>query len=98
MTETTAIRRRREIEFLSRELFTQAQVLMTAVGDLVPAELASGGGELIDGTPLRAVADRLEESLLCFNLLQEELGLPQDVEPRYGRFFIGGCGAGRSPK
>ena len=50
MTETTAMRRRREIEFLARELFRQAQDLVTAVGDLVPAELAAGGGgELVEG-------------------------------------------------
>jgi hypothetical protein len=79
MTETTAMRRRREIDFLARELFRQAQDLMTAVGDLVPAELAAGGGELAEGTPMRAVADRLDEALLCFDLLQQELGLPADA-------------------
>jgi hypothetical protein len=89
MTETTAMRRRREIEFLARELFRQAQDLVTAVGDLVPAELAAGGGELADGAPLRAVAERLDEALLCFNLLQEELGLPAGAEPRYGRLLPG---------
>lgn len=87
MTETTAMRRRREIEFLARELYRQAQDLLTAVGDLVPAELAGGGGELAEGTPLRAVADRFDEALLCFNLLQQELGLPEGTEPRYGRLF-----------
>jgi hypothetical protein len=87
MTETTAMRRRREIDFLARELFRQAQDLMTAVGDLVPAELASGGGELAEGTPMRAVADRLDEALLCFDLLQQELGLPAGTAPRYGRLL-----------
>jgi hypothetical protein len=85
MTETTAKRRRREIEFLARELFRQAQDLMTAVGDLVPAELATGGGELAEGSPLRAVADRLDDAMQCFNLLQEELGLPEGAGPRFGR-------------
>jgi hypothetical protein len=94
MTETTAMRRRREIEFLARELFVRAQDLVTAVGDLVPAELAAGGGELVDGTPLRAVAERLDEALLCFDLLQEELGLPAGAEPRYGRMLGEGQGVG----
>ena len=85
MTETTATRRRREIEFLARELFRQAQDLMTAVGDLVPAELAAGDGTLAEGTPLRAVADRLDESILCFDLLQQELGLPPGSGRHYGR-------------
>ena len=87
MTETTAMRRRREIEFLARELFRQTQDLVTAVGDLIPAELAGGGGELIEGTPLRAVAQQLDDALLCFDLLQQELGLPAGAEPRYGRFL-----------
>ena len=87
MTETTAMRRRREIEFLSRELYRQAEELLTAVGDLVPAELASGGGELAEGTPMRAVADRLDEALLCFDLLQQELGLPPSTAPRYARLL-----------
>jgi hypothetical protein len=30
----------------------------------------SGGGELAEGAPMRAVADRLDEALLCFDLLQ----------------------------
>ena len=98
MTETTAMRRRREIEFLARELFGQMERLVTAVGDLVPAELAAGSGELADGTPLRAVADQLDEALLCFDLLQEELGLPAGAEPRYGRLFGGDRGALPAPK
>jgi hypothetical protein len=81
------MRRRREIEFLARELFGQAQGLLTAVGDLVPAELAAGDGELADGSPLQAVAERLDDALLCFDLLQQELGLPAGVEPRYGRLL-----------
>ena len=97
MTETTTMRRRREIEFLARELFRQSQDLMTAIGDLVPAELAAGGGELADGTPLRAVADRLDDAMQCFNLLQEELGLPEGAGPRYGRMLGAGHGAGRTP-
>jgi hypothetical protein len=80
-----AMRRRREIEFLARELFRQAQGLLTAVGDLVPAELAAGDGELADGSPLRSVAGQLDDALLCFNLLQQELGLPAGAEPRYAR-------------
>jgi hypothetical protein len=94
MTETMAVRRRREIEFLARELFGQAQGLMTAIGDLVPAELAAGGGELADGAPLRAVADQLDDALRCFDLLQEELGLPAGAGPRYGRFLRGARPAG----
>jgi hypothetical protein len=90
MTETMAMRRRREIEFLARELFKRAQEVLTAVGDLVPAELAAGTGELADGTPLLAVAEQLDGTLLCFNLLQEELGLPAGSEPRYGRLVDGG--------
>lgn len=86
MTETMAMRRRREIELLARELFVQVQDLVAAVGDLVPAELAAGVGELAEGSPLRAVADRLDDAMLCFDLLQEELGLPTGAGPRYGRF------------
>jgi hypothetical protein len=96
MTETMAVRRRREIEFLARELFGQVQGLMTAVGDLVPAELAAGDGELADGAPLRAVAEQLDDALKCFDLLQEELGLPADGEPRYGRLLGESGDAGRA--
>ena len=81
-----------EIEFL-RELYRQAQDLLTAVGDLVLAELAAGNGELAEGTPLRAVADRLDEALLCFDLLQQELGLPEGTGPRYGRMRTRGMTA-----
>ena len=81
------MRRRREIEFLARELFGQAQGLLTAVGDLVPAELAAGDGELAEGSPLRAVADQLDNAILCFNLLQHELGLPASAAPRYERLM-----------
>jgi hypothetical protein len=93
MTEAMAVRRRREIEFLARDLFAQAQGLMTAIGDLVPAELAGSDGELADGTPLRAVAEQLDDALLCFDLLQEELGLPAGARPRYGRLLGEGGGA-----
>jgi hypothetical protein len=96
-TMTMAVRRRREIEFLARELFGQAQALMTAIGDLVPAELAAGVGDLADGAPLRSVADQLDDALLCFDLLQEELGLPSGVGPRYGPLLVGGVGVGQSP-
>jgi hypothetical protein len=95
MTETMAMRRRREIEFLARELFGQAQALMTAIGDLVPAELAAGVGDLADGAPLRSVADQLDDAMLCFDLLQEELGLPAGVGPRFGGSLGGGRGASR---
>jgi hypothetical protein len=95
MIEAMAVRRRREIEFLARDLFAQAQGLMTAVGDLVPAELAGSDGELVDGTPLRAVAEQLDGALLCFDLLQEELGLPAGARPRYGR-LLGESGAARA--
>jgi hypothetical protein len=97
MTETMAVRRRREIEFLARELFGQAQALMTAVGDLVPAELAAGVGDLADGAPLRSVADQLDDAMLCFDLLQEELGLPTGAGPRFGRLLVGGGGVGQCP-
>ncbi len=82
MTETT-MRRRREVEFLARELYRQAQELLTAIGDLVPAELATGDGTLSDGSPLGTVADRLDELMLCFDLVQQELGLPDGIEPRF---------------
>jgi hypothetical protein len=97
MTETTtataAARRRREIAFLARELSDQAQGVVRAVGDLVPGELAGGDGELRAGTALEAVAQRLDEALACFDLLQEELGRPGDREPRY-RGLLGGLGSG----
>ena len=95
MTETMAVRRRREIEFLSRGLFGQVQGLVTAVGDLVPAELAAGDGGLADGAPLRAVAEQLDDALRCFDLLQEELGLLAGGQPRHGRLLGEACGAGQ---
>ena len=70
---TPAIRRRREIEFLSRELIQHARDLMTAVVGLVPNELAASSVDLTEGTPMRCVADRLDETRLCFELLREEL-------------------------
>ena len=97
MTETMAVRRRREIEFLARDLFGQAQGLVAAVGDLVPAELAAAGGEPADGSPLHAVARQLDDALLCFDLLQEELGLPSGAEPRYRRLLGGAQGVGQTP-
>jgi hypothetical protein len=92
-TTTMAARRGREIAFLARELFQQVQGVLGAVGDLVPAELASGAGELEGNPALRAVAERLDEALACFDLLQEELGLPLGREPRYRRLLAGGDGA-----
>ncbi len=87
MTTTTATpmaaRRRKEIAFLAHDLFGRMQDLAAAVGDLVPSELAAGDGTLTEGHPLAAVADQLDEALLCFDLLQEELGLPAGVAPRY---------------
>jgi hypothetical protein len=97
MTETTAMRRRREVEFLARELYRQAQDLLTAVGDLIPAELAAGDGTLPDGAPLRAVADRLDEAMLCFDLVQQELGLPEGMEPRYGPMLAARDGVAPGP-
>ena len=72
--------------------------MLTAVGDLVPAELAAGGGELADDSLLRAVAERLDDALLCFDLLQEELGLPSGAGPRYGGLLGGGRNAGPAPR
>src|SRR5262249_57601966 len=107
MTETmttTVARRRREIAFLARELDQQVQGVLSAVGDLVPAELAAGAGQLEGNPPLRAVAERLDDALTCFGLLQEELGLPLGRGPRYRRVVGagggggggGGCGGGRA--
>jgi hypothetical protein len=84
-------RRYREIQFLARELFQQAEAVLNAIGDLVPAELAAGAGELGDNPPLKAVAERLDDALVCFGLLQEELGLPAGREPRYRRLLVGGA-------
>jgi len=64
--------------------------VLGAVGDLVPAELAAGAGELEGNGSLRAVAERLDDVLTCFGLLQEELGLPAGVAPWYRRFLSGG--------
>jgi hypothetical protein len=86
---TTAARRRQEIAFLARELYQQVQGVLGAVGDLVPAELAAGTGELEGNGALRAVAERLDDALTCFGLLQEELGLPAGREPRSRRFLTG---------
>jgi hypothetical protein len=91
MSETTAAaRRRREIEFLARELSDQARGVLKAVEDLVPAELAAGDGELGVGTPLGVVAQQLDDALTLFDLLQEELGLPAGGEPRYRRLLRDG--------
>jgi hypothetical protein len=103
MTEAMAVRRRREIEFLARELFAQAQGLLTAVGDLVPAELAAGAGDLAPHpsggpAPLRAVAERLDDTLRCFDLLQEEIGLPAGAGPRYGRLLDAVRDVGPAPR
>jgi hypothetical protein len=92
-TMTTAARRRREIAFLARELFEQSRGVLNAVGDLVPAELAAGESELGDHAALQAVAERLDDALRSFDLLQEELGLPLGREPRYRRFLAGGDAA-----
>jgi hypothetical protein len=97
MAETMAMRRRREIEFLARDLFGQAQALMTAIGDLVPAELSAGEGELTAGSPMRAVAEQLDDAMLCFGLLQEEIGLPASGGSRCGRLPGGNCGSGPEP-
>jgi hypothetical protein len=39
---------------------------------------------------MRAVADWFDEAMLCFDLLQQELGLPAGAEPRYARLLDGG--------
>jgi hypothetical protein len=83
-------RRCREIEFLAGEFSRQAQGVLKAIGDLVPAELAAGDGELAVGRPLEAVAEQLDDALAYFNLLQEELGLPAGREPRYRRWLRAG--------
>ena len=80
---TMAARRRKEIAFLARHLYGQMRDLTTAIGELVPAELADSDGELVEGHPLLTIADQLDEAMLCFNLLQEELGLPSGMAPRY---------------
>lgn len=82
---TMEARRRREIEFLARDLYRQVQDLLTSVGDLVPAELSAGRGGLVEGTPLNAVAERLDDAAVCFRLLQEELGLRDEAQARYAR-------------
>ena len=90
MSTTTAARRRQEIAFLARELFQQVEGVLGAVGGLVPAELAAGPGELEVNPALRGLAERLDDALRCFDLLQEEVGLPLGREPRYRRFLAGG--------
>lgn len=55
------------------------------------------GGELADGSPLRAIAGQLDNALLYFNLLQEELGLPAGAEPRYGQLLGEDRGNGQVP-
>jgi hypothetical protein len=39
-------------------------------------------------------AEELDDAMRCFNLLQEELGLPPGAEPRYGRLLDEGVGVG----
>jgi hypothetical protein len=58
----------------------------------------SSSGELAAGAPLRAVADQLDDALLCFDLLQEELGLPAGAGPRYRRLLGGSHGVGQIPR
>jgi hypothetical protein len=70
-------------------LLSEAQGVLSAVGDLVPAELAAGEGELEGHPPRRAVAERLDDALRSFDLLQEELGLPASLGPRYERLLAG---------
>lgn len=69
-----ALRRRREIEFLSRELIQQARDLLTTVAGMAPADLAALDDSLAEGTPMRLIADRLDSTRLCFELLREEIG------------------------
>jgi hypothetical protein len=73
MTTTATVRRRREIEFLAGELFRQVEGLLGAVGDLVPAELAAGDGDLAPGTSLGTVAQQLDDVRMCLDLLRAEL-------------------------
>lgn len=87
---TMAARRRKEIAFLARHLYGQMRDLTTAIGELVPAELADGDGVLVEGHPLHAIAEQLDEAMLCFNLIQEELGLPAGAGARYRRMLGGG--------
>jgi hypothetical protein len=88
VTEASAeVRRRREIEFLARDLFNHVQDVVAAVGNLVPAQLAAGDGDLDDCAPLQVLAQELDDTLTLFDLLQEELGLPPGHEPRYRRFL-----------
>jgi hypothetical protein len=84
------VRRRREIEFLARDLFNHVQDVVTAAGNLIPAQLAAGDGELDQCAPLCELAHALDDTLTLFDLLQEELGLPPGLEPRYQRFLRGG--------
>jgi hypothetical protein len=87
ITDQGSQRRSREIAFLARELFQQVQEALSVVGDLVPAALAASAGELEVNPPLRLVAERLDDALRSFDLLQEELGLPSGREPRYQQFL-----------
>ena len=50
----------------------------------------------IEGVKTRTLgAEELDDALRCFNLLQEELGLPPGTGPRYGGLLEVSCGASR---
>jgi hypothetical protein len=72
-----------------RELRERVRGLEAAIAGLSPAELSSRwwGGDPEASPRLRTVAERLDDCLARFDALQRSLGLPADVEPRYGRFF-----------
>jgi hypothetical protein len=83
-----------------RELDERVQWLREAIRRLSTSELTSRWWRFDPeaSPPLRAVAKRMEDCLAGFDALQRALGLPADIEPRYGRLLDEVRGVGRDPR
>jgi hypothetical protein len=83
-----------------RELDEGVQRLREAIRRLSPLELTSRWwrADPEASPPLRAVVQRLDACLARFDALQRALGLPADIEPRYGRLLDEVPGGGRDPR
>jgi hypothetical protein len=71
------------------ELNERVQRLRQATRRLSPSELTSRWwrSDPEASPPLRAVVERLDACLAGFDALERALGLPADIEPRYGRLL-----------
>ena len=82
------------------EMNEQVQWLREASRRLSTSELTSRwwGFDPEASPPLRAVVERLDACLAAFDALQRALGLPADIEPRYGRLLDEVRGVRRGPE